>query len=59
MSAFLNHAAMKVASGTNVTEAALAVGYVSSSQFSREFKRLYGLSPKKWGQSNGMVASFA
>jgi AraC-like DNA-binding protein len=38
----LNSAAMKIATGTNVSEAAMAVGYVSSSQFSREFKRLYG-----------------
>ena len=46
----LNHAAMKIASGKSVNEAAMEVGYVSSSQFSREFKRMYGLSPKQWGQ---------
>lgn len=44
----LNHAAMKIAEGTNVNVAAMDVGYVSSSQFSREFKRMYGLSPKQW-----------
>ena len=44
----LNSAAMKIASGKNVNEAAMEVGYVSSSQFSREFKRMYGESPKKW-----------
>lgn len=31
---------------TNVTEAATAVGYHSPSQFSREFKRLFGHSPR-------------
>ncbi|WP_417269801.1 helix-turn-helix domain-containing protein [Celeribacter sp.] len=44
----LNSAAMKIAGGTPVIEAALNVGYVSPSQFSREFKRLYGQSPKQW-----------
>ena len=44
----LNTAAMNIAGGMNVSEAALNVGYVSSSQFSREFKRLYGQPPKKW-----------
>lgn len=47
----LNNAAMKIAQGTNVNIAAMEVGYVSSSQFSREFKRLYGQSPKQWSQS--------
>ncbi len=44
----LNNAAMKIAGGTSVNEAAMEVGYVSSSQFSREFKRLYGQSPRQW-----------
>lgn len=44
----LNSAAMKIAAGTNVSVAAMEVGYVSASQFSREFKRLYGQSPKQW-----------
>ncbi len=47
----LNSAAMKIAGGMTVNEAALGVGYVSSSQFSREFKRMYGQSPKQWSQS--------
>jgi AraC-like DNA-binding protein len=47
----LNKAAMKMASGMNVNEAAMEVGYVSSSQFSREFKRMYGQSPKQWSSS--------
>jgi AraC-like DNA-binding protein len=47
----LNSAAMKIAGGMNVNEAAMDVGYVSSSQFSREFKRLYGQSPRQWSHS--------
>ncbi|MFY0641224.1 MAG: AraC family transcriptional regulator [Bermanella sp.] len=46
----LNNAAMKIAEGININVAAMEVGYTSSSQFSREFKRMYGLSPKQWGQ---------
>lgn len=45
----LNHAAMKIAGGMKVNEAAMDVGYTSPSQFSREFKRMYGQSPKQWG----------
>lgn len=48
----LNNAAMKIAAGKNVNEAALEVGYLSSSQFSREFKRTYGQSPKQWIKFN-------
>ncbi len=48
----LNSAAMKIAGGMNVNEAAMAVGYVSSSQFSREFKRMYGESPRQWSRSS-------
>jgi AraC-type DNA-binding domain-containing proteins len=44
-----NNAAMRIAEGTNVSVAAEDVGYVSSSQFSRDFKRLYGVTPKQWG----------
>ena len=47
----LNNAAMRIAGGMNVNEAAMEVGYVSSSQFSREFKRMYGQSPKQWSQT--------
>ncbi|MDO6694968.1 AraC family transcriptional regulator [Aliiglaciecola sp. 3_MG-2023] len=46
----LNNAAMKIAEGTNVNVAAIEVGYQSSSQFSRDFKRMYGQSPKQWSQ---------
>lgn len=44
----LNTAAIKIAGGMSVNSAAMEVGYVSSSQFSREFKRMYGQSPKQW-----------
>ena len=44
----LNKAAMMIAAGTTVNVAAMEVGYASSSQFSREFKRAYGQSPKQW-----------
>ena len=47
----LNNAAMKIAGGMNVNEAAMEVGYVSSSQFSREFKRMYGQSPRQWSHA--------
>lgn len=47
----LNNAAMKIAEGKTVSEAAWGVGYQSSSQFSREFKRMYGLSPRDWSHS--------
>ena len=47
----LTNAAIKIAGGTTVNEAANEVGYVSSSQFSREFKRLYGQSPRQWSNS--------
>lgn len=55
----LNNAAMKIAGGMNVNEAAMDVGYVSSSQFSREFKRLYGQSPRQWSQSIQIPAGIA
>ncbi len=47
----LNNAAMKIAGGMPVNEAAIDVGYVSPSQFSREFKRMYGQSPRQWGEA--------
>ncbi|MCR9139900.1 MAG: AraC family transcriptional regulator [Alphaproteobacteria bacterium] len=47
----LNNAAMKIAEGMTVSEAAMDVGYVSPSQFSREFKRIYGQSPRQWSDS--------
>ncbi len=47
----LNKAAMKIAEGKTVSEAAWDVGYQSSSQFSREFKRMYGQSPRQWSHA--------
>ena len=55
----LNNAAMKIAAGMNVSEAAMDVGYVSASQFSREFKRLYGQSPRQWSHLNPHLAGMA
>lgn len=52
----LNTAAMKIVGGMNVNEAAMDVGYVSTSQFSREFKRLYGQSPKQWSNERQIPA---
>ncbi len=51
----LNTAAMQIAVGKNVSEAAMNVGYVSSSQFSREFKRMYGQAPKQWSQAKQLL----
>ncbi|WP_298855255.1 AraC family transcriptional regulator [uncultured Ruegeria sp.] len=48
----LNNAAMKIAEGKTVSEAAWDVGYQSSSQFSREFKRMYGQSPRQWSNAS-------
>lgn len=48
----LNNAAMKIADGMSVSEAAMCVGYVSPSQFSREFKRTYGQSPRQWNEAH-------
>lgn len=53
----LNSAAVKIAEGMNVSRAAMDVGYVSSSQFSREFKRMYGQSPKQWIRDNQALAA--
>lgn len=55
----LNNAAMQIAGGKTVSEAAMDVGYLSSSQFSREFKRMYGQSPRQWRHSNQTVTDLA
>ena len=46
----LNTAAMHLATGSGVNEAAYQVGYASPSQFSREFKRQFGKAPREWEQ---------
>ena len=47
----LNNAAMSIAEGMTVIEAATQVGYVSPSQFSRDFKRRFGQSPRQWSNA--------
>ncbi|MCV6822922.1 MULTISPECIES: AraC family transcriptional regulator [Halocynthiibacter] len=51
----LNNAAMKIAEGKTVSEAAWDAGYQSYSQFSREFKRMYGQSPRKWSNDQQLA----
>ena len=48
----LNSAAAKIAEGESIATAAQDVGYLSPSQFSREFRRLYGHTPKQWKNIN-------
>jgi AraC-like DNA-binding protein len=55
----LNTAAMKIAGGITVNEAAQEVGYVSPSQFSREFKRMYGQSPRQWSDAQKIPMGLA
>ncbi|MGB5558392.1 MAG: AraC family transcriptional regulator [Paracoccaceae bacterium] len=55
----LNNAAMRIAGGMTVNEAAMDVGYVSPSQFSREFKRVYGQSPRQWSDANQLPVGVA
>ena len=47
----LNEAAMQIARGVNISQAATSVGYTSASQFSREFRRQYGAAPRRWGKT--------
>lgn len=48
----LNEAAMMLSLGHNAGQAANKVGYSSPSQFSREFRRHFGQSPKEWAAKN-------
>ena len=50
----LNDAVMNIAEGVTVSKAAMDVGYVRSSQFSRDFKRMFGQSPRQWNQNMQM-----
>jgi AraC-like DNA-binding protein len=43
----------------DAAEAAFRVGYASPSQFSRDFKRLFGLPPRQYAQSNTRMAAIA
>ena len=47
----LSHAAMQIMGGRAVSQAADAVGYTSASQFSREFRRQFGKSPRQWAKT--------
>ncbi len=49
----LSHAAMEIVGGKAVSQAADAVGYTSASQFSREFRRHFGQSPRQWVRTAG------
>lgn len=49
----LNEASMLIARGENIGEAATAVGYHNASQFSREFRRKFGTSPRDWARAAG------
>jgi len=49
----LNDASRLIASGTTVGDAAYQVGYSSQSQFSRDFRRYFGQSPREWGTAQG------
>ena len=51
----LNDASRLIASGTTVGEAAYRVGYSSQSQFSRDFRRYFGQSPRQWGRAAGSI----
>ncbi len=53
----LNNAAMKISGGMTISEAARDVGYISVSQFSREFKRMYGHSPRQWSEQHHVSLS--
>lgn len=46
----LSEASMLIARGEGIGDAATAVGYHNSSQFSREFRRKFGTSPREWAR---------
>ncbi|MEM7342116.1 MAG: AraC family transcriptional regulator [Actinomycetota bacterium] len=49
----LNDAAMLIAGGTDIGVAAAKVGYRNPSQFTREFKRHFGATPRTWVSTAG------
>jgi len=51
----LNDAAMLIANGATISHAAARVGYPSPSQFSREFKRHFGATPRTWSGAAGSL----
>jgi len=55
----LSHAAMQLVGGKTVGQAADDVGYTSASQFSREFRRQFGQSPRQWARTAASTAPAA
>ena len=51
----LNDASRLIVSGSTVSEAAYRVGYSSQSQFTRDFQRYFGQSPRQWGHTAGLI----
>ena len=47
----LHRARQMIAGAAGITEAALNVGYNHPSQFSRDFRKTYGLSPSAFQQT--------
>lgn len=52
----LSEASMLIARGESIGQAANAVGYHNSSQFSREFRRKFGTSPREWARETHIPA---
>ncbi len=44
---------MIIHDGMKASAAAMRVGYESASQFSREFKRYFGVTPRSWAENAG------
>ncbi len=51
----LSEASMLIARGESIGDAATAVGYHNSSQFSREFRRKFGASPREWARETRVL----
>ena len=51
----LNDASRLIVNGSKVCEAAYQVGYSSQSQFSRDFRRYFGQSPRQWGHTVSLM----